>query len=204
MTQKQIETVKAIEHRDMTSLEIAELTGKDHSKVLRDIRDLQEELSGFAVNGGEAKFGLSSYTNSQNKKLPMYRLDSTSSLTLLTGYMPKLRFALICRWEELETKEHIKGDSKEAYKHLMQIVLEESEDKKMSAIKVATTVNKAVSNYFGFDKMVKKDNMSDEMLALRIKVLEDYEKAFEMFSGTDMNVKEFIYSKYSQPKIEGK
>lgn len=202
MTQKQVEAVASINHRDMTSIEIAELTGKRHDNVVRDIRNLREELDGFEVNGGVLIIEETTYKNSQGKKLSMYKLDSDTSLTLLTGYFPKLRFALIKRWRELEEREYINNDSKEAYKHLMQIVLEESEDKKLSAVKVATTVNKAVSNYFGFDKMIKKSDMSDEMLALRVRVLEDYEKAFEMFKGTDMSVKEFIYSKYSQPKIE--
>lgn len=204
MTQESINQVSLINHRDMTSIEISELTGKRHNNIIRDIEVLQEELDGFEVNGGELKIELSSYKSSQGKKLKMYQLDSDTTLTLLTGYYPKLRFALIKRWRELEQREHINGDSKEAYKHLMRIVLEESEDKKMSAVKVATTVNKAVSNYFGFEKMIKKSDMSDEMLAIRVKVLEDYEKAFEMFKGTDMSVKEFIYAKYSQPTIESK
>lgn len=47
----------------MSSLDIAELTGKAHSDVLKDIRSMEEGL-------GEGKIPLSSYKSEQNKELP--------------------------------------------------------------------------------------------------------------------------------------
>ncbi len=55
----------------LTSLEVAEMVGKDHSKLLRDIRKYGEQL-------GEAKIGLSdfftesTYVTEQNKTMPCY------------------------------------------------------------------------------------------------------------------------------------
>ena len=46
----------------ITSLEISEMTGKDHKHVLRDIRDMLEELE-----IGQTIFG-QTYLDSQNKK----------------------------------------------------------------------------------------------------------------------------------------
>jgi Rha family phage regulatory protein len=62
--------MKAIE-KTITSLEVAEMVEKDHSKLLKDIRRYTEQL-------GEAKIGFtdffseSTYRTSQNKELPCY------------------------------------------------------------------------------------------------------------------------------------
>ena len=55
----------------ITSVEVAQMVGKDHSKLLRDIRKYSEQL-------GEAKIGLSdfftesTYVTEQNKTMPCY------------------------------------------------------------------------------------------------------------------------------------
>lgn len=84
----------------MTSLEIAETTGKQHSNVLRDIRNIVESLpenSGF-------NFELAEYTDSQGKPRPMYKLTKKDSLLLASGYDVVLRAKIINRWEQLEIK----------------------------------------------------------------------------------------------------
>ena len=93
------ETINSKE--SMTSLEIAEVTGKEHSNVMRDIRVIYEQVS----NLGGFKFELSSYISKQNKVLPMYRLTKKECLLLASGYDPILRAKIINRWEELELKE---------------------------------------------------------------------------------------------------
>lgn len=82
----------------MSSLEIAELTGKRHADVMRDIRNIVEQIG----NEAERNFALSSYVSEQNKELPMYVLDKKGSLCLASGYDAKLRMAIINRWEQLE------------------------------------------------------------------------------------------------------
>lgn len=84
----------------MTSIEIAETTGKRHADVMRDIRNIMEQLD----NEAERNFALSSYLSEQNKELPMYILSKKGSLCLASGYDAKLRMAIIERWEELESK----------------------------------------------------------------------------------------------------
>jgi phage antirepressor YoqD-like protein len=83
----------------MTSHEIADLTGKRHPDVKRDIvnmlNDLQEDVSRFAHT----------YLDSQNRKQTQYHLDKLHTECLLTGYSAKARMMVIKRWQELEAKE---------------------------------------------------------------------------------------------------
>lgn len=81
----------------MSSLEIAEVTGKNHQHVLRDIDELLKQ-------GVDASnFGLTSYTDKSNRKQRCYDLTGKGVLLLASGYNPLLREKIINRWEELET-----------------------------------------------------------------------------------------------------
>lgn len=57
----------------MSSLEIAEIVGKEHNKILRDIRDEVEKLEKQGIRA-EAIFGLGEYLDKNNQKRPMYIL----------------------------------------------------------------------------------------------------------------------------------
>jgi Rha family phage regulatory protein len=84
----------------MSSREIAELTGKQHAHVMRDIRTMLTELHG---EEGLSKFG-SSYLNSQNKPQPEFLLPKRESLVLVSGYDVHMRAAIIDRWQTLEDR----------------------------------------------------------------------------------------------------
>lgn len=86
--------------KSMSSREIAELTGKQHKHVLRDINVLIEQ---GAIT--EPNFGRSAYTDASGKSNPEYLLDFDATMTLVTGYNAPLRAAVIRRWRELETCE---------------------------------------------------------------------------------------------------
>ena len=59
-----------IENRNtLTSLEIAEVTGKEHKNILADIRD---EISKLGTERAELIFQLSEYKDTTGRKLPMY------------------------------------------------------------------------------------------------------------------------------------
>lgn len=92
-----------IKNETMTSLEIAEVTGKQHAHIMRDIRKLLEQ------GVSESNFGLTSYQQAQpnggTKDVPMYQLTKKGCLILASGYDALLREKIINRWEELETKE---------------------------------------------------------------------------------------------------
>ena len=82
----------------MSSSEIAELTGKMHFNVMRDIRAMLEELD---VEGGAIRFE-GSYLTAQNKEAPEYHLPKRECLILVSGYDVHLRARIIDRWQELE------------------------------------------------------------------------------------------------------
>lgn len=86
----------------MNSLQIAEITGKRHADVMRDIRVLLEQ------GVSERNFALSSYNQAQPnggfKNLPCYHLTKKGCLILASGYDAKLREKIIDRWEELESE----------------------------------------------------------------------------------------------------
>ena len=81
----------------MSSREIAELTGKEHGHVLRDIRNLESQ---GAIN--QSNFGLVDYIDAKGEKRPEYLLDFDATMTLVTGYNAVLRAKVIRRWRELE------------------------------------------------------------------------------------------------------
>ena len=83
----------------MTSLEIAEVTGRRHADVMRDIRNILDQ----GVN--ERNFALVKYTDKKGEQRPMYSLTKKGCLILASGYDALLREKIINRWEELEMKE---------------------------------------------------------------------------------------------------
>ncbi|MBO2688481.1 Rha family transcriptional regulator [Shewanella algae] len=83
----------------MSSREIAELTGKKHAHICRDIRSMLEQLG---IN--ESKFG-SVYLDTKGEKRTEYRLPRRECEILVTGYDVVRRAAVIDRWLELETKQ---------------------------------------------------------------------------------------------------
>ncbi|HDX8425936.1 Rha family transcriptional regulator [Aeromonas veronii] len=79
----------------MTSRQIAELTGKRHDNVMRDIRVMLDGL-------GLLNFEAGSYLDANGQKRPEYRLDKDLVMTLITGYDVKLHLSVVKRLRELE------------------------------------------------------------------------------------------------------
>ena len=86
----------------MSSLEIAELTGKEHKNVVADLRKMLNELDLTA-----AEFSASvKYTGNNNAQLTreIFNLPKRECFILVSGYNLKLRAAIIDRWQELENQ----------------------------------------------------------------------------------------------------
>ena len=83
----------------LTSLEVAEITGKDHKNILADIRD---EISKLGEERGRLIFQQSYYTNLQNKQQPMFLLNYKGVLQLGARYNAETRFKLIEKIEQLQ------------------------------------------------------------------------------------------------------
>ena len=83
----------------MTSLQIAEVTGKMHKHVLRDIKVILKN------GASETNFGLTSYKDKQGKEQPMFTLTPKGCLILASGYDVVLREKIIDKLEEYQQKE---------------------------------------------------------------------------------------------------
>lgn len=84
--------------RTMSSREIADLTGKQHFHVKRDIEKMLADLGEDA-----SKYGCI-YLDGQNRQQTEYLLDREHTDCLLTGYSAGMRMAVIKRWRELEAQ----------------------------------------------------------------------------------------------------
>lgn len=86
--------------KGITSLDIAEVTGKQHAHIMRDIRKLLEQ------GVSQSNFGLSSYQQPQpnggTKEVPCYKLTPKGCLILASGYDALLREKIINRLEQYE------------------------------------------------------------------------------------------------------
>lgn len=87
-----------LKQNKLTSLQLAEITGKTHSHILRDIRNM--EKAWYFITG--TKFGFSEYLDASGKKNPMFELSMLESLYIATKFNDKDRAKLIMRWFELE------------------------------------------------------------------------------------------------------
>jgi anti-repressor protein len=115
---KELIAVGSHENR-MTSVEIAELTGKSHRNVMRDIRTLIDQ---GAIN--ELNFELVEYRDAKGEARPMYNLDYVGTMTLITGYDSVTRSKVVNRWFVLEQEQvanahKLPTNYKEALVHLL-------------------------------------------------------------------------------------
>ena len=106
-----IKTVNENQHM-MTSLEIAEVTGKNHKDVLKAIRKMEQAW----VDVCGRKFALTSRTvvqpNGGTREVPCYLLTKTECLYIATKFNDEARARLVLRWEELELERLDFGTSK--------------------------------------------------------------------------------------------
>ena len=81
----------------MSSVELAELTGKEHKNVLADIRKMLVEIQSAEKSAD--------YQDSMGRSQPCLMLDKDESLCLVAGYSAVLRMRIIRRWQELEAQQ---------------------------------------------------------------------------------------------------
>jgi phage regulator Rha-like protein len=95
-------TTNNTEKQMMTSLEIAEVTGKQHKNVMQAIRKMEpawEKVHGckFALMFREVEIG-----HGAVRQDPCYLLTKTESLYIATKFNDEARAKLVLRWEFLE------------------------------------------------------------------------------------------------------
>ena len=129
----------------MTSLEIAELTGKQHKNVMQAIRNMEpawEKTCGL-------KFQLTSRTivqpNGGTREVPCYVLTKTECLYIATKFNDEARAKLVLRWQELERERFYLGTDKIIGEGLR--MLNEDAEDTLTATQVAKTFNMTVFDF---------------------------------------------------------
>jgi phage antirepressor YoqD-like protein len=121
----------------MSSKEIAELTGKRHAHVCRDIRtQLQEQ----EIN--ETIFG-SVYLDKKNEERRLFELDYEQTMILISGYSIPLRAKIIKRWTELE--QNNKPILPQSFSEALQLAADQAKQLELQAPKVELA-DKALRN----------------------------------------------------------
>lgn len=83
----------------MSSLEIAELTGKRHDHVMVDIVKMLKDLEIHAPDFA------GTYKTARGNEYKCYNLPKRETLILVSGYSVAMRARIIDRWQELEEKQ---------------------------------------------------------------------------------------------------
>ena len=94
---KKIQTLSVMNAQSMTSLEIAQVTGKMHKHVMEAIRKM--EPAWLKVNG--SNFRLVDYKDSKGELRPCYSLTKTECLYIATKFNDEARAKLVIRVSDI-------------------------------------------------------------------------------------------------------
>lgn len=113
----------------MTSLQIAEITGRRHTDVMRAIRNMEPAWEKVS----ERKFALAEYQDEQGKPRPCYSLNKEECLYIATKFNDEARAKLIKRWKELE-EQHQKPSVPQNYLESLKSLVKAEEEKQQLAL----------------------------------------------------------------------
>lgn len=112
----------------MTSLQIAEITGKPHADVMKAIRKMEPAWS--KIN--EGNFSLVEYKDKKGETRPCYSLNKEECLYIATKFNDEARAKLIKRWKELE--EQSKPSVPQNYLEALKSLVKAEEEKQQLAL----------------------------------------------------------------------
>ena len=103
MNRTEGQTLRAVDgEQRMTSMEIAELTGKQHKHVMEAIRRMEpawEKVQGTKFRLSQRNYEL---PTGGMKAVPCYSLTKTECLYIATKFNDEARARLVIRWQQLE------------------------------------------------------------------------------------------------------
>lgn len=192
-----------------TSLDIAETFGKEHKRVLQDIRELE-----CSEDFRRHNFVQSSYVNSQNKKQPMYYVTRDGFTLLAMGYTGekamKFKEGYIRQFNAMEKlligkiKEREKGIAvRQAFTKAIQ---QSSENERMHGHAYSTYTDVIYKSIFGKNAkqlreefgISKKENIRDYFLEEDLVKVQNAEMLVSALVGYGWGyneIKEFILNK---------
>lgn len=115
----------------MSSKEIADLTGKEHFNVKRDIEVMLSQLNLDPLKFEDIFF------DSMNRQQKGYALDKDLSVCLVSGYNVQLRMAIIKRWTELEAQAQPQFNLPTTFSQALLLAAQLEEQKEQLALQVA-------------------------------------------------------------------
>ncbi len=118
-----------VDDERMTSLQIAEITGRRHTDVMRAIRNMEPAWEKVS----ERKFALAEYQDEQGKPRPCYSLNKEECLYIATKFNDEARAKLIKRWKELE-EQHQKPSVPKNYLEALKSLIKAEEEKQQLAL----------------------------------------------------------------------
>jgi len=94
------------DQQTMTSMDIAEITGKNHFDVLKAIRKMEPAWEKVTASKFTCRKRINELANGFKKEIPYFVLTKTECLFVATKFNDEARAKLVLRWEQLE-KERI-------------------------------------------------------------------------------------------------
>lgn len=170
-----------IKKETMTSLEIAEVTGKRHDSILRDIRNILSQ-------GVDAhNFVETSYTDKSNRQQKCYTLTKKGCLILASGYDVILREKIINRWEELETKERNQYQVPQSFAEALMLAAKQQEQIEEQQRQLDATSKEIVELNGAIAEMEPKVTYVDMILASKetvttTQIAQDYGQSAKAFN----------------------
>lgn len=170
-----------IKKETMTSLEIAEVTGKRHDSILRDIRNILSQ-------GVDAhNFVETSYTDKSNRQQKCYTLTKKGCLILASGYDVILREKIIDRWEELETKERSQYQVPQSFAEALMLAAKQQEQIEEQQRQLEASSKEIVELNGAIAEMEPKVTYVDMILASKetvttTQIAQDYGKSAKAFN----------------------
>lgn len=118
-----------VDDERMTSLQIAEITGKPHADVMKAIRKMEPAWS--KIN--EGNFSLVEYKDKKGETRPCYSLNKEECLYIATKFNDEARAKLIKRWKEVE-EQHQKPSVPQNYLEALKSLVKAEEEKQQLAL----------------------------------------------------------------------
>ena len=170
-----------IKKETMTSLEIAEVTGKRHDSILRDIRNILSQ-------GVDAhNFVETYYTDKSNRQQKCYTLTKKGCLILASGYDVILREKIINRWEELETKERKQYQVPQSFAEALMLAAKQQEQIEEQQRQLEANSKEIVELNGAISEMEPKVTYVDMILASKetvttTQIAQDYGQSAKAFN----------------------